>query len=120
MSGPYGQIATVGPAHCSPLTFAFMIHHTVLLRWKPTTTPETVRALAGKLVALKEQIPEIRRFTTGANLDPASAQEWPFVLEVQVDDMAALKRYSDHPAHQAVVREIVEAREARLAVDLEV
>ena len=97
-----------------------MIHHTVLLRWKPTSKPETIRHLAAKLVALKDQIPEIRRFTTGANLDPASAREWPFLLEVQVDDLPALQRYVDHPAHQAVVREIVEAREARLAVDLEV
>lgn len=97
-----------------------MIHHTVLLRWKPTTTPETVRHLAGRLAALKDQISEIRRITTGPNQDPESASEWPFVLEVQVDDLAALKRYSDHPAHQAVVKELREAREARLAIDLEV
>jgi hypothetical protein len=97
-----------------------MIHHTVLLRWKPTTTPETQRQLAGKLAALQSVIPEIRLIKTGVNKDPDSATEWPFVLEVQVDDLAALKRYSDHPAHQAVVKELREAREARLAIDLEI
>jgi hypothetical protein len=97
-----------------------MIHHTVLLRWKPTTTVATQRDLAAKLVALKGAIPEIRTITTGPNLDPDSAGEWPFVLEVRVDDLAALKRYTDHPAHMAVVKELREAREARLAVDLEV
>ena len=97
-----------------------MIHHTVLLRWKPTTTPETRRHLAGKLVALQGVIPEIRAITTGANLDPGSAHDWPFVLEVQVDDLAALKRYIDHPAHIAVAKELRDARDARLAIDLEV
>jgi hypothetical protein len=97
-----------------------MIHHTVLLRWKSTTSVDTQRELAAKLVALKGAIPEIRAIATGPNLDPDSAVEWPFVLEVQVEDPAALKRYSDHPAHMAVVKELREAREARLAVDLEV
>lgn len=97
-----------------------MIHHTVLLRWKPTTTPETQCQLAGKLLALQGTIPEIRSIKTGVNRDPASVKEWPFVLEVWLDDLAALQRYTDHPAHQAVVLELREAREARLAVDLEV
>lgn len=97
-----------------------MIHHTVLFRWKPTTTPETQCGLAGKLLALRGVIPEIRTIATGVNRDPDSAKEWPFVLEVQVDDLAALKRYVDHPAHLAVAKELREAREARLAVDLQV
>jgi hypothetical protein len=97
-----------------------VIHHTVLLRWKPTTSVDTQRALAAKLVALKHAIVEIRAITTGPNLDPESAVEWPFVLEVQVDDLTALKRYTDHPAHMAVVKELREAREGRLAVDLEI
>jgi stress responsive alpha/beta barrel protein len=97
-----------------------MIHHTVLLRWKPTTTTETQRQLAGKLLALQGVIPEVRTIATGPNRDLESAQEWPFVLEVQVDDLEALRRYSDHPAHLAVVKELREAREVRLAIDLQV
>lgn len=97
-----------------------MIHHLVLLRWKPTTTEATVRRLAGQLEAMRHAIPEIRLVKTGPNQDPDSAREWPFVLEVQVDDLAALQRYIDHPAHQAVVKELRQAREARLAIDLEV
>jgi hypothetical protein len=96
-----------------------VIHHTVLFRWKPTTSPETQCQLAGKLLALKGEIPEINTIATGVNKDPDSVKEWPFVLEVQVDDLDALKRYTDHPAHQAVVKELREAREARLAIDLE-
>jgi hypothetical protein len=97
-----------------------LIHHTVLLRWKPTTSAARQAELAAELVALRHVIPEIRSITTGPNLDPTSAGEWPFILEVQVDDLAALKRYVEHPAHVAVANALKEAREARLAVDLEV
>lgn len=97
-----------------------MIHHTVLFRWKPATTPEAQCALAGKLLALQGVVPEIRSIHTGVNRDPDSAKDWPFVLLVVVDDLAALQRYLVHPAHQAVAHEVAAAREARLAVDLEV
>ena len=97
-----------------------MIHHTVLIRWKKETTPERQCELAGKLLALKGVIPEIRAIHTGPNRDPEAVKEWPFVLLVVVDDAAALKRYVEHPAHQAVAKELAAAREGRVAVDLEV
>ncbi|HEU4763377.1 MAG TPA: Dabb family protein [Gemmatimonadales bacterium] len=97
-----------------------MLHHTVLIRWKPETSPQAQCELAGKLLALKGVIPEIRSIHTGVNKDPSTHKEWPFVLLVVVDDLAALKRYIDHPAHQAVGAELAAAREGRLAVDLEV
>lgn len=96
-----------------------MLHHTVLIRWKRETSAERQAELAAKLRALKDVIPEIRAIHTGPNLDP-NAPEWPFALLVVVEDLAALKRYIDHPAHQAVSKEISAARDARLAVDLEV
>lgn len=96
-----------------------MLHHTVLFRWKPVTPPERQAELGRKLVALKGVVPEIRAIHAGPNLD-ASASEWPFVLLVVVDDLPALKRYLDHPAHQAVAKEVAAARDARLAADLEV
>jgi hypothetical protein len=95
-----------------------MLHHTVLIRWKSETTPEAQCALAGKLLALKGVVPEIRSIHTGSNRDPEGRTEWPFVLLVVVDDADALRRYIDHPAHQAVARELAAAREARMAVDV--
>ncbi|MFI5234696.1 MAG: Dabb family protein [Gemmatimonadales bacterium] len=95
-----------------------MLHHTVLIRWKPETTPQAQCELAGKLLALQGVVPEIRSIHTGVNHDPQGKTEWPFVLLVVVDDLPALKRYIDHPAHQAVAKELVAAREARLAVDV--
>jgi hypothetical protein len=40
---------------------------------------------------------------------------------VELDDMAAVQRYAEHPAHVACVRSaIAPIREARLAVDVAV
>ena len=97
-----------------------MLHHTVLIRWKSETTPEAQCALAGKLLALKGVVPEIRSIHTGSNRDPEGRTEWPFVLLVVVDDADALRRYIDHPAHQVVARELAAAREARMAADVEI
>ena len=53
------------------------------------------------------------------NLAP-SAAEYPWVLTVKVDDMAAVDRYTAHPVHQQVVAEyLAPVREARLALDIE-
>jgi hypothetical protein len=96
-----------------------MLHHTVLFRWRPGTTPERSAQLARRLEALQGVVPEVRAIHAGPNLD-ASASEWPFVLLVIVEDQAALQRYLAHPAHVAVAKEIAEVRVARLAADLEV
>jgi hypothetical protein len=71
------------------------------------------------LHALREAIPEIRHLSFSPNLAP-SADEWPWVLVVQVDDMSAMQRYADHPAHRKVVEELLTPiRQERLAVDVE-
>ncbi len=96
-----------------------MILHLVLFRFKPGTMPQRI-ALAGEgLLALQGRIPEIRRMSWGPNLGP-SGGEYSRVLTVTLDDMAAVKRYLDHPAHVAAVTDhLSEIREARLAVDIE-
>jgi hypothetical protein len=58
--------------------------------------------------------------TFGLNLAD-SRGEYSHVLLVVVDDMPAVQRYLDHPAHVEVVKKFVAPfREARLAIDLEV
>lgn len=47
------------------------------------------------------------------------AETWPWVVVVHVDDMAALRRYAEHPAHRKVVDELLAPiRADRLAVDV--
>ena len=97
-----------------------MIHHVVLFRWIPSATPEQVTAAGSALLDMKGRIPEIRSVAFGPNLADSRA-EYTHALLVVVDDMAAVKRYVDHPHHVHVARTyLLPIREARLAIDLEV
>jgi hypothetical protein len=96
-----------------------MIHHIVLFRFKDGVAPAEVEAARDALLGLEGRVPEIRRIAFGPNQAPG-AGEWPWVLVVAVDDMAAVQRYLEHPAHQEVVaRALAPIRAARLAVDVE-
>jgi Stress responsive A/B Barrel Domain len=97
-----------------------MIHHVVLFRFNEGVTDAQVRAAGAELEALAGRIPEIRRIAFGPNQAPG-AGEWPWALLVLLDDMAAVQRYAEHPAHVDVVQRVLAPiRAGRLAVDLEV
>ena len=67
-----------------------------------------------------EAIPDIRRIAFAPNQAP-SAAEWPWVLVVLLDDMAAVQRYTEHPAHVDVVQRVLAPiRSGRVAVDFAV
>jgi len=97
-----------------------MIHHVVLFRFNDGVSEAQVAELRAQLLGLAGVVPEIRRIAFGPNLAPGAA-EWPHVLVVDLDDMAAVQRYAEHPAHVDVVQRVVAPiRAARLAVDVEV
>jgi hypothetical protein len=90
----------------------------VLLQITAAANPDQVVALREGLLALPASIPEIRRLSFGPNL-AAGAEAWPWVLVVELDDMAALARYADHPAHRRVLDKLLNPiRQDRLAVDV--
>ncbi len=91
----------------------------MLFQFRPETSPDQIVALREGLLHLRGAIPAIRHLSFGPNLAPG-ADEWPWVLVVHVDDMTALKRYAEHPAHRKVVEELLTPiRLGRLAVDVE-
>ena len=97
-----------------------MILHIVAFRFRPGTAAASIGAAGAALLAMNGRIPEIREIRWARNLAP-SANEYPHVLSVLLDDMAAVERYSAHPVHQQVVTEVLAPiREARLALDIEV
>jgi hypothetical protein len=97
-----------------------VIHHVVLFRWIPSATAEQVAAAGSALLGMKGKIPEVRSVAFGPNLAESRA-EYTHALMVVVDDMAAVKRYVDHPHHVDVAKTyLLPIREARLAIDLEV
>ncbi len=98
----------------------YVILHLVLFRFRAGVPSAAIDAAREALLALQQSIPEIRKIAWSRNLGP-SAPDYPFVLSVSLDDMAAVERYLTHPAHvDAVARWLAPIREARLAVDIEV
>ena len=97
-----------------------MIHHVVLFRWTAAATPEQVSAAGDALLGMRGRIPEVHSVSFGPNL-AESRNEYTHALLVVVDDMAAVKRYVDHPHHVHVAKTfLLPIREARLAIDFEV
>ncbi len=97
-----------------------VIHHVVLFRWTATATPDQVDAAGAALLGMLGNIPEVHAVSFGPNLAESRA-EYTHALLVVVDDMAAVRRYVDHPHHVHVARTfLLPIREARLAVDFEV
>jgi hypothetical protein len=97
-----------------------VIHHVVLFRWTAAATVDQVAAAGSALLGMKGRIPEVRSVAFGPNL-AESRTDYTHALLVVVDDMAAVKRYVDHPHHVELVKTyLAPIREARLAIDLEV
>ncbi len=96
-----------------------MIRHIVGFRFKPDTTPEQVTCFLAAFRALAEEIPEIRTLSVCPNLtdrDPSVS----YVLNATFDDMHAVGRYLQHPAHvEALATYLTPIMEHRVILDIE-
>jgi hypothetical protein len=104
-----------------------MIAHVVLLQPKPELTEaeradalETIRRSAAALT-------DVRRVGLGRRIrhglpgyEQLMPQDFEFALLVEVDDLAALKRYLQAPAHVALGHLFYTATRAALAYDYEI
>lgn len=95
-----------------------MIKHLVFLKFKPDTTEAMIAEIEAGLGGLPGKIPEIRFYEFGRDV-LRSPRSCDFALVSLFEDLDALKRYSEHPDHQAVVQKILAATENILAVDFE-
>ena len=96
-----------------------MIKHIVLLKFKPEATAEQRREVIEDLRALPGQIDVIREYEAGEDV-LKSPRSWDAALVGTYDSLEALKTYSDHPAHLAVVQKIRAISEGVASVDFEV
>ena len=96
-----------------------MVEHIVLFRWKEDAAPEAIaRAIEG-LRDLKGKVPGIVDLSCGENFSDR-AEGFHCGLVVLFADRAALDAYGPHPAHRAVVENlIVPIRDRALALDYE-
>lgn len=101
-----------------------MIAHVVLLQPRADLSgPQRDEALA-TLRRAAADVPEIRRFRLGRRVkhglpgyEQLMAQDFEFALIIEVDDVNALKRYLEAPAHAALGQLFYTATTAALAYD---
>lgn len=79
-----------------------MLQHYVFLRYRPGTSAEHIAAFCERMLALRDEIPEIRRLEVGRD-ELRDARSWDVVLIMAFDSVDALRAYQRHPAHQAVM-----------------
>ena len=101
-----------------------MIAHIVLLQPRADLTAAERQQALKTLARAAGNVPEIRRFRLGRRVkhglpgyEQLMAQDFEFALIIEVDDVAALTRYLQAPAHAALGDLFYSATSAALAYD---
>jgi hypothetical protein len=101
-----------------------VIVHLVLLQPRPDLTGEQRAAALETLKRAAADVPDIRRFRLGRRVrhglpgyEQLMPQDFEFALIIEVDDLGALKRYLQAPAHAALGDLFYSATSAALAYD---
>lgn len=101
-----------------------MIAHIVLLHPRPDLTDAQRQAALETLSQATAGVPEIRAFRLGRRVrhglpgyEQLMQQDFEYALIVEVDDVEALKRYLQAPAHTALGDLFYNATSAALAYD---
>ena len=94
-----------------------MIKHIVFFKFKSSPDKDVqIKDIKAELEKLPSIIMELKEIHVGININ--SAEQWDLCLEAIVEDMAALNNYSAHPAHQAIVTNMITPiKEDRACVD---
>jgi hypothetical protein len=84
-----------------------MLRHLVLIRWLEGCPDEAVRTVEEALSALPSQIPAIRGYLLGRdlNLNPANSD---FAIVADFEDADAYRAYASDARHLQVIRELIE------------
>ena len=97
-----------------------MVKHIVMLRLKDEAhgndKQANARLIKQKIEALRGQIPGIIRLEVGVDFSRSDASA-DLCLYSEFESRAALDAYQSHPAHQAILPFIAEARSERRLVD---
>ena len=103
-----------------------MIAHIVLLQPRPDLTPQQRDDAIETLTKSSAGIPEIRGLRLGRRIkhglpgyEQLMPQDFEFALIIEFDDVEALKRYLQAPAHDALGQLFYTATSAALAYDYE-
>ena len=83
-----------------------MLRHIVLFKFNENFSEEKLQAVADKMSALPDQVPQILSYTHGkdAGLSPT---KFDYAMVADFDSEEDYAAYRDHPAHKAVGAEIM-------------
>jgi len=99
-----------------------MVKHIVVWRLKSSahghTRTENARIIKQRLESLSGVIPGLLKIEVGIDFGKTE-QSCDIALYSEFDSREALRLYQEHPAHQAAVQFIREARDERYVVDYE-
>jgi hypothetical protein len=102
-----------------------MIAHVVLFKPRDSVTDADRRAFVDALARARREIPGIRRFHLGrrvlreASYAQAMPQDFTYAAVIEFDDVAAVKAYLEHPAHDPLGTWFWKVSEAALVYDYE-
>lgn len=96
-----------------------MIKHIVCFKLKNNSTEECEKAKE-ILLSMQGKVPELRGITVGVDF-LHSERSYDLILEVLLDNAAALESYQNDPYHCSVVKKHMHSvRESSVAVDYEI
>ncbi len=96
-----------------------MIKHIVCFKLK-NNSPEECEKAKEVLLSMQGKVPELRGITVGIDF-LHSERSYDLILEVLLDNAAALESYQNDPYHCSVVKKHMHSvRESSVAVDYEI
>jgi hypothetical protein len=102
-----------------------MISHVVLFRPKAHLSTDERGALAASFARALREIPSIRtcrvgrRITHGRAYEQLMHENYEYVVVLEFDDLAGLKAYLQHPAHEELAERFFRAFDTALMYDYE-
>jgi hypothetical protein len=100
-----------------------MLFHVVLFRPRPDLSPADRASLVEALESALRRIPSIRRFHVGRRVVHGAGYEalmtvsLDYAAVIEFDDLAGLRDYLEHPAHQVLGLRFMSSLEASQIFD---
>ena len=97
-----------------------MIHHMVLIRFKPEITDERIEAFMDMVAELKQHVPGMRYFAAGKYASPEGLnQGYTHGFLITFESASVRDAYLGHPEHERVMQAILPHLDSVIAFDFE-
>jgi hypothetical protein len=96
-----------------------MLRHVACFAWNESMTPDDLVTFEGMLAALPGQVPEIRVYRYGRDLDLVDTT-FDFAINADFDSEADWRTYQAHPAHVEILEFVMPRARQRVGVQFEI